>query len=34
VLFWTLVGLVLLAVVICTVVAIAMIRATQHTDFD
>jgi len=33
-LFWTLIGLVVLAVVICTVVAIAMIRATQHSDFD
>jgi hypothetical protein len=33
-LFWTFVGLVLLAVVICTVVTIAMIRATHHTDFD
>jgi|SoimicmetaTmtLPB_FD_contig_41_7636820_length_304_multi_2_in_0_out_0_2 hypothetical protein len=33
-LFWTLVGLVVLAVVICTVVTIAMIRATQRSDFD
>jgi len=33
-LFWTLIGLVVLAVVICTVVAIAMIRATQRSDFD
>jgi hypothetical protein len=33
-LFWTLIGLVVLAVVICTVVAVAMIRATHHTDFD
>jgi len=32
--FWTLVGLAALAVVICTVVAIAMIRATQHSNFD
>ena len=33
-LFWTLIGLVVLAVVMCTVVAIAMIRAKQHSDFD
>ena len=33
-LFWTLVWLGLFAVVICTVVAIAMILARQHTDFD
>jgi hypothetical protein len=33
-LFWTLVGLVVLAVEICTVVAVAMIRATHRSDFD
>ena len=33
-LFWTLVCLGLFAVVICTVVAIAMIRATQRDNFD
>jgi len=31
-LFWTLVGLVAVAVVICTVVAIAMIRETKFYD--
>ena len=33
-LFWTLVGLVVLAVVICTVVVIAMLMATRDTNFD
>ena len=31
-LFWTLVGLTVLAVVFCTAVAIVMIRDTQHYD--
>jgi len=33
-LFWTLIGLVVLAVVICTVVGIAMLMATRDTNFD
>jgi hypothetical protein len=33
-LFWLIVGVLVLAMVFCTVVAIAMIRATRPDDFD
>jgi hypothetical protein len=33
-LFWTLVGLVVLAVVICTILVIAKLMATRATNFD